>query len=389
MAAKKGKPGAVYIAESPVDHGEVILELTETLGALHPEGLAGLRKRHGPTFLYMANAEHRGESPWWYENAPREWRKRADALFTETVTALQRAAPKNHFFGPLQTDDGVVEWGYWEEEADEEEDLHAEVFHKGFRENPELRRIGGSPDDSTEIYEYRGRRIIIDTTRSGDRMVQIVRKAMQRGYDTDVVISEYVSTAPFPAVEAALTIDEWHEESKAKRRTKRKRIGLRTDAEREEAGGASARAVTSERRKKKSAFDRLREQTEEGKAGLGTGAPRVMRKIKLKAEGTIKYVGPKAGGALFKYGNATIELRAVGSEIEDEAIRLFPDMVSATVIGPDSTVLGMFATWGGERALLQARELISKKALTQNPQPGKPSRKETKARSFLRRMMNI
>lgn len=386
-AQKKAKPGAVYLAESPVDHGEVILELTETLGALSPAAIAGLRKRHGPVFLYMANAEHRGEAPWWYENAPREWRKRGDALFAEAVTMLQRSAPRGHFFGPLQTGDGVVEWGFWEEEADEEADLHAEVFKNGYRENPELRRIGGG--GNTEIYEYRGRRIIIDLSRTGDRMVQIVRKAMQGGYDTDVVVSEYVSTAPFPAIEAALTIDEWHEESKAERRTKRKRIGVRTDAEMEAEGGYRARQVTSERRKKKSAFEKLREQTEEGKAGVGTGAPRTMRKIKLKAEGTIKYVGPKAGGALFKYGNATIELRPVGGEAEGEDIRSFLDMVSATVIGPDSTVLGMFATWGGERALLQARELISKKALTQNPEPGKPSRKETKARSFLRRMINI
>jgi len=334
-------------------------------------------------FLYMANAEHRGESPWWYENATREWRKRADALFSEAVAMLQRASPKNHYFGPLQTGDGVVEWGFWEEESDEGDDLHAEVFHKGYRENPDLRRIGGGEEEGMEIYEYRGRRIIIEETREGDTMVQIVRKATRGGYDTDVVVSEYVSSAPFPELEAQEMIEEWHEESKAKRRSKRKRIGLRSEAERPEEERATAR------RKKKSAFDRLRQQTEEGKAGLGLEAPPKQRKIKVKAEGDVRYVGPKAGAALFKYGNATIEMRPIGGEAEGEDIRFYPDMVNVIVTGPDATVLTVFATWGGTRALLQAREEIAKKARTQNPEPGKPSRKETKARSFMRRMMNI
>jgi hypothetical protein len=381
MARRKGKPGAVFIATDANDVGEALGALTDTLEYLDPEALASLRTTHGPVFLYMSDMEQQGREEGWYTEASRDWRAKADTLLQATVEALQKCAPKDHYFGPRPIDDEAMEWGFWPRARNPDEDEYDDVHHKGYRENPKLRRLQQGPD----VYEYRGRRIVV-MKRAEDKpeeaFVQILRKTTRRGYDVDVVVAEYVSSHPFPEQEAQVAIEEWYEESKAERRTRRRRAGIRTAAE------IPLEEQAERERKQLSAYSRLREATLQAKAASGLAAPPSPRKVKVTAEGPVAFIGLKGGAALFRYGNVNIELRPLGGEATSEAIRVYPDMVSATVLGPDQTVIAMFATWGGERALDRAKQEAAQHA-AKNPKPDAKARKGRGRGSFMRRMMNI
>lgn len=380
MASKKMKPGPVFIQPKDGPRGELITALVETLGVYGPDSLTALRKQYGPLFVHMAEAEfEHGED--WYDVSEKRWQRDADAVADGMVVAYGKLAPKGHYFGARRGHGDGIEWGFWPDpERNPEEEMRDAVFHEGYRDNPNLRRIGGSA--LSDIYEYRGRRIIVSKRKEKDEdvLVQIVRKATKRGYDVDVVVAEYYSSAPFPEQEGRDIIEEWHEESKAKRRAKRKRIGVKLPSE------VDPKARAKQAEKEIATLTRLRRATEEAKEGVGLEAPPQPRTLKVKAEGEARYVGPKAGGALFKYGNATIEMRAAGEEIDTAQILMYPHMVHVTILGPDNTVLSAFGTWGGTRALGRAKNEIVKKA-KDNPTAGKKDKRESRGRSFLRRML--
>lgn len=375
MAPKKMKPGLVLSYPVGDTRGALITELVEKVEYYDPDTIKSLRRQYGPLFVHMAETRFAHDDDW-YDASDKRWQRDADVVADQSILALGKMSPKGHYFG-ARRDRDMIEWGYWPEpERNPEEELHDAVFYEGYKENPTLRRLGGSP--TSDVYEYRGRRIIVSRDKKGV-LVQVVRKATRRGYDVDAVVAEYYSAHAFPEQEARDIIEEWHEESKAKRRAKRKRIGIKLPAE------VDPEVRARRLGKEADTLERLRSATEEA---LGLHAPEQPRKVKLKAEGEAKYIGPKAGGALFKYGNATIEMRAAGEEIETEAILMYPAMVHVTVIGPDNAVVTAFGTWGGTRALGRAKNEIARKAAKANPEP-QNGKLETRGRSFMRRMMRI
>ncbi len=92
----------------------------------------------------------------------------------------------------------------------------------------------------------------------------------------------------------------------------------------------------------------------------------------------------KGNGALFVCRGYAIDVQPLG-EYEGGDITEHEGMASATVIGPDESVLGTYAAWGAKRALASACSMAEKSA---KEQAANAPKKRTRG-SFMRRMMNI
>jgi hypothetical protein len=270
----------------------------------------------------MADALTRRDGDEWYEEAPAEWRQKTDALLNEIVSALQKSAPAHHHFSAIQGDEGMIEWGYWESERNPEEEAERDLLYGGFKENPKLALVQDTSDGT--IYKYRGRHILVNGA-----TVEIARTG--KG-GTAGILAEWESNQPFPHLEAVQVVDLMHQEAKGRKR-KRK------------ANPVLPAAVTEDMQQK----------------------------------------GTKCAGVLFKCRAYMVELQPIGEYEGGGDLTAYEGMTTATVIGPDDTVLQTIPAWGGARALEAAKKVIEKqeRADKKNPQRAKPS----KGLSFMRRMM--
>lgn len=313
MARRKAKAGAVFIHAPDDPRGPLITTLSETLAYLHPEGEKKLRAKHGPAYLYMADAVVRGDGDEWYEEAPGEWSRKADALLNEIVADLQKSAPAYHHFSAIRGEEGMIEWGYWESERNPEEEAEDDLLYGGFRENPKLALVQETQDGT--IYKYRGRHILVDGS-----TVQIARtgKGGMAG-----ILAEWESNQPFPRLEAVQVVDLMHEAAKGRKR-KRK------------ANPVLPAAVTED----------------------------------------MQHKGTKCAGVLFKCGAYMVELQPIGEYDGSADLTAYDGMTAATVIAPDDTVLQTLPAWGGARALAAAKKVIEKQEREdkKNPKRGKPSK---------------
>jgi hypothetical protein len=270
----------------------------------------------------------------------------------------------------------MVDWGFWPKKL-AAPDPYSALHLEGYSEHPEAKLLSRS--DVQQTWLYRGRRVVVTLDPSRyDVLVQVIRKATQRGYDVDRVVDEYYTVDPFPEIEAFQMIDAWRDEAKRRSAERKKRLGLETPA---------ARAAVKKAEKQAAAA--IAELAKIREEALARKRPaRVLTPAAPMPVGTPEFVGPKNGGALYKYEGYLIELKPLGKPIgKAEEILAYPHMVSALVLAPDSTVVTGFAVWGGEEALRRAAQAVARLRPTKtNPSPraGKPKR-----RSFMHRMLKI
>ncbi len=324
MARKKAKAGSVFIQPGGGPRGEVIMELTDTLAALDPVAAQGLRASFGSTYLYMADSARRGEDVWWYEEAPRDWRKRADNLFDHITNALQKTAPANHYFSGRRDGEGTIDWGFWpRQEKNPEQAAEDDLLYGGFKENPKAVLV--QDGDEGKVYKYRGRHFLIQGPN-----VQIVRTG--KG-DQVAMLAEWESRQPFPKLEAVQVIDLMRQQAKGRHKQPRKNPVLPV-----------------------SVTEGVRQQ------------------------------GSKGAGTLYRAGDYTIDLQPIGEGYEGGDLANYSGMVVANVIAPDETCVTTIATWGGRRALADAKKVIDKQG---GRKPDPKATKRGRRLSFMRRMMNI
>lgn len=305
MSRKKAKPGAIFIHSPDDPRGDLLAALSETLGYLDSDAEKKLRAQHGPAFLYMADAGVRGDDDDWYEQAPRAWQLKLDALLNTIVSALQKTAPPNHQFGAITGDDGMIEWGYWEaERKNPQEEAEEDLLYGGFRENAKPVLVQQGPQGS--IFKYRGRHILIDGSN-----VQIARS----GKGMSALLAEWESNQPFPKLEAMQVVDLMYEQAKGRKRQRKHNPVLPATVAQD-----------------------------------------------------MQVVGPKCAGVLFKCRGYFVELQPIG-EYDGGDLTTYEGMTSATVIGPDDVVVQSVPAWGGARALEAAKKVIDKQAKAEKDNP--------------------
>ena len=206
---KRAKPGPVFIQMPDGPRGEAIVELMGTLRHLDPDADRALRGQLGSVYLYITEADARGDGDEWYEEAPRDWQRQADTLFDHITSGLQKTAPAHHYFSGRKMPDGTIEWGFWEKvQKNPGEAAEDDLLYGGFRENKTPLTV--QKDENGTIYKYRGRHILVQGPN-----IQIARQIKD---GPGAVLAEWSSDQPFPHLEALAVIDLMHEQAKHRSR---------------------------------------------------------------------------------------------------------------------------------------------------------------------------